>query len=171
MALPVLCIGLVVAACSGGGEGASGTTAAGGSEAAGAADEMGVIAAHKQLIDAMEAGDVAAMTALMDPSTNLLIFHPFIENRFEGIGEVDAGLGKMFGELGPVSWTEAHASIGIEGDVAWLTAHVLIKSPALPSPFVGRGTEIWVHRPGGWRLTHAHWSENAELAGAIRDGE
>lgn len=132
-------------------------------------DEMGVIAAHQALIAAMEAGDVAAVTALMDPTANLLVFHPFVENRFDGIGEVDEGLDVMFGHLGPVSWTEAHSSLDMEGNVAWMTSHVLIKTPEMPGPFVGRGTEIWVLRPGGWRLTHAHWSENAEVAGAVGD--
>ena len=131
-------------------------------------DEMGLIAAHKALIEAMETGDVAGLTALLDPTSELMIFHPFLENRFNGIGEVDQGLSRMFGELGSVSWTEAHGKIDMEGNVGWLTSHVLIKSPALPDPFVGRGTEIWVHGPGGWRLKHAHWSENAEVAGSIR---
>ena len=98
-----------------------------------------------------------------------MIFHPFLENRFNGIGEVDQGLSRMFGELGSVSWLEAHGKIVMEGNVGWFTSHVLIKSPALPNPFVGRGTEIWVHGPGGWRLKHAHWSENAELVGSIRE--
>lgn len=133
-------------------------------------DEMGLIAAHKGLIEAMETGDVAALTALLDPSPDLMIFHPFIQNRFNGIGEVDQGLSRMFGELGTVSWTEAHGKIGMEGNVAWITSHVLIKSSALPQPFVGRGTEVWVHGPGGWRLKHAHWSENAELVGSARQG-
>ena len=134
-------------------------------------DEMGLIAAHKALIAAMEAGDVAALTALLDPSPDLLIFHPFLENRFNGIGEVDNGLSRMFEELGPVNWTEAHGKISMEGNVAWVTSHVLIKCPSMPNPFVGRGTEIWAHGPGGWRLRHAHWSENAELVRPIRSEE
>jgi len=133
-------------------------------------DDIGLIAAHKALIGAMEAGDVAAFTALLDPSPDLLIFHPFLENRFNGIGEVDQGLSRMFEELGALSWTEAHGRIDLEGNVGWITAHVLIKSASFPNAFVGRGTEIWVHGPGGWRLKHAHWSENAELVGSIRKG-
>jgi len=136
---------------------------------AGGADERGVIAAHKALIAAMESGDAAAVTALMDPSSSLLIFHPLVEDRFDGIGEVDEGLGTMFGRFGSVSWTEAHATLDMEGNVAWMTSHVLIKTPETPAPFVGRGTEVWVFRPGGWRLTHAHWSENAEVAGSPND--
>jgi len=132
------------------------------------ADEMGLIAAHKALIGAMEAGDVAALTALLDSSPDLLIFHPFLENRFNGIAEVDKGLSRMFGELGGVNWTEAHGKVIMEGNVGWFTSHVLIKSPAMPNTFVGRGTEIWVLGPGGWRLKHAHWSENAELVRSIR---
>jgi len=158
-----LCAGLIACAT---GEPA-GEEAAPAGEAA-KADEMGLIAAHKSLIDAMEAGDVAALTALLDPSPDLLIFHPFLENRFNGIGEVDQGLSRMFEELGTLSWTEAHGKIDLEGNVGWVTSHILIKSASLPSPFVGRGTEIWVYGPGGWRLNHAHWSENAELVDSIR---
>jgi ketosteroid isomerase-like protein len=169
--LAILVLGAFLAGCSGGETGSAGS-AAGAEPAASdvAEDERGVIAAHKALINAMEAGDVAAVTALMDPSSGLVIFHPFVENRFDGIGEVDAGLGTMFGHLGPLSWTEAHAAFDIEGDVAWMTSHVLIKNAEMEGPFVGRGTEIWVRRPGGWRLTHAHWSENAEVAGT-KSGE
>ena len=134
------------------------------------ADEMGLIAAHKGLIQAMEAGDVAAFTALLDPSPDLLIFHPFLENRFSGIGEVDQGLSRMFEEVGPLSWTEAHGKIDLVGNVGWITSHVLVKAAKLPNAFVGRGTEIWVYGPGGWRLHHAHWSENAELVGSLRGG-
>ena len=159
---------LAVFACAG--PQTPGDAATGGEEPDGP-DEMGLIAAHKALIGAMETGDVAALTALLDPSEELLIFHPFLENRFNGIGEVDSGLSRMFEEVGPVSWTEAHGRISMEGNVAWVTSHVLIKCPAMPNPFVGRGTEIWAHGPGGWRLKHAHWSENAELVGSIRSEE
>jgi ketosteroid isomerase-like protein len=162
---------LALMACAGPGsdqevpvQGAEGTSVPGGP------DEMSLIEAHKALIGAMETGDVAALTALVDPSHELLIFHPFVHNRFEGIEEVDAGLSRMFEHLGSVSWTEAHAGIALEGNVGWVTSHVVIKSAALPGAFVGRGTEIWIHGPGGWRLNHAHWSENAELAGSISDG-
>lgn len=158
-----LCLGMI--ACATGETPVEEATQPG--EAA-APDEMGLIAAHKSLIQAMEAGDVAALTALLDPSPDLLIFHPFMENRFNGIGEVDQGLSKMFEELGTLNWTEAHGKIDLHGNVGWITSHVLIRSAALPNPFVGRGTEIWVHGPGGWRLNHAHWSENAELVGSIR---
>jgi ketosteroid isomerase-like protein len=168
LALLVLALCLVAFAC--GGAESPGDAAASTAEPEDP-DDMGLISAHKALISAMEAGDVVALTALLDPSHDLLVFHPFIENRFNGIGEVDQGLSQMFGELGTVSWTEAHGKIGMEGNVGWVTSHVLIKSPALPNPFVGRGTEIWVHGPGGWRLKHGHWSENAELAGSIREEE
>ena len=146
--------------------------AAGGPEAAPAAAdvEREVIAAHKAMIAAMEAGDVAAMTALMDPSPGLLIFHPFGEDRFSGIREIDEGLSRMFQAVGSVTWTEVHPTIALSGDTAWLTAQVIVKSPSLPEPFVGRGTEIWVHGPEGWRLAHAHWSRQARPAGSATGG-
>jgi len=168
--LATLVLGVSVAGCPGSGGGPDPAASANEPDRpADGEDERGVITAHKALIAAMEAGDVAAVTALMDPSSNLILFYPFVENRFDGISEVDEGLGAMFGQLGPLSWTEAHATMDIDGNVAWMTSHVLIKTPEMPGPFVGRGTEVWVRRPGGWRLTHAHWSENAEVAGARSD--
>ena len=53
------------------------------------ADEMGLRAARKALIDGMQNGDVAAVTALLDPSSDLMVFHPFVDNRFDGIIEVE----------------------------------------------------------------------------------
>lgn len=158
-----MCVLLVACAGSGPAQEEGAAAAEPGAEAT-ADHERDVIAAHKAMIAALEAGDVPAMTALMDPSPEMMIFHPFVEDRFSGIGEIDEGLGRMLGSIGSVSWTEVHPTISLEGDVAWLTAQILVKSSALPSPFVGRGTEIWVRGPEGWRLKHAHWSQHARLA-------
>jgi ketosteroid isomerase-like protein len=161
----------VLIGCATGGSEEGAAASAGEGAALGESDEMGLISAHKALIKAMEASDVAAVTALVDPSADLIVFHPFLENRFDGIGEVDEGLGRMFEQLGGLTWTESHAAIGLEGNAGWVTSHVMIKSGAFERSFVGRGTEIWVNGPGGWRLKHAHWSQNASLSGTVRGGE
>jgi len=126
-------------------------------------EEGAVIAAHRSLIRAFEQRDVDAVTALLESRPDLLIFHPFVENRFDGYDEVREGLGRMFQRLSSLEWTEVHQAIQIEGNVAWITSQVLVQSPDLESPFVGRGTEIWVKRRGDWRLNHGHWSEHASL--------
>jgi ketosteroid isomerase-like protein len=69
----------------------------------------------------------------------------------------------MFERLGNASWTEVHPALFVEGDVAWLTSHVLVESPEVERKFVGRGTEIWIRRDGQWRLVHGHWSEHPAI--------
>ena len=120
--------------------------------------EAAVIEAHRALITAYESRDAKAFVELLDPSPELLIFHPLQENRFDGIEEAKAGLERMFQKIGTVQWTEAHTHLTLRGDVAWVTAHVVVDSAMLALPFVGRSTEIWVRTSGSWRLIHAHWS-------------
>ena len=143
--------------------GGTATERATGSETKVASDEAGLIAAHKEFIRAYENGDAERIAALLDPTRRLHIFHPFLENRFDGIEAAREGLARMTARLGESSWTEVHPSVMTEGNIGWVTAQVLIKSPNLPEPFVGRGTEIWIKYDDGWRLIHGHWSMNAEL--------
>jgi ketosteroid isomerase-like protein len=131
-------------------------------------DAQAVMEAHEALVDAYERGDIEAFVNLLAPSPDLLIYHPFVEDRFDDIDEIRQKLGRMFGRFSERAWTDAHPSVVVNGDVAWVASHVLIKSPDLDSAFVGRGTEIWLRVPAGWRLVHGHWSEHAELAGAHR---
>ena len=125
--------------------------------------EEAVIAAHRAFVRAFEARDAQAVAALLDPRPGLLIFHPLVENRFDGTDEAREGLARMFARLSSLEWTEVHQQLEVEGSVAWLTSQVLLQSPDLASPFAGRGTEIWVRLDGQWRLTHGHWSEHAGL--------
>lgn len=129
------------------------------------ADRDALIDAHLQLLAGMESANAETFVAVLDDSPDLLIFHPFLRDRFHGIGEVRDNLNVMFSHMPESSWTEVHPAITIDGNVGWLTYNVLVKSAALEQPFIGRGTEIWTRTDDGWRLIHGHWSENAELAG------
>lgn len=131
-------------------------------------DEGAVIAAHRSLIQAFQAADVESIVALLDPTPELLIFHPILENRFDGPQEAREGLTRMFERLGALEWTEVHPQIAIHGDIAIHTSQVLLKSATREEPFIGRGTEVWLRRGGEWALLHAHWSEHARLAGGVR---
>ena len=130
------------------------------------ADESALIAAHKELIQAFENGEAETIGRLLDPTRKLLIFHPFLENRFDGIEDATAGLSRMTARMTNVDWTEVHPAVLLDGDVGWITSQVLIKADSMEQPFVGRGTEIWLHYEDGWRLVHGHWSVNGELAGS-----
>ena len=132
-------------------------------------DEGAVISAHRNLIRAFQDGDVETALSLLEPTDSLLIFHPFLENRFDGYEETREGLTRMLARVTDTEWTEVHQALDMEGNVAWLTSQILVKAPGLDPPFVGRGTEIWVRRHGQWRLTHGHWSEHARLAGSRQD--
>ena len=130
-------------------------------------DSDAVLAAHRALIEAFERGDVAAAAALMDPTGQTLVFHPYLENRFEGAEQVRDGLGRMLARLDGTDWTDVDPSVHVRGDVAWLSSQVLVQYAGSETPFVGRGTEVWIRiGPGTWRLAHGHWSEHARIAPA-----
>jgi hypothetical protein len=133
-------------------------------------DEGAVIAAHRELIRAFQEGDTESALGQLVPNASLSIFHPFLENRFDGYEETREGLARMLDRVEGMEWTEVHQTLDLEGNVAWLTSQILVKAPGLEPPFIGRGTEIWVRLHGNWRLTHAHWSEHARLAGTRQDG-
>lgn len=129
-------------------------------------DVAAVVAAHKALVRAYESGDGAAFLGLLDPTPQLVVFHPFLQNRFDGIDTAREEIPKMFARLGPSEWTDVHSAVVVEGDAAWLTGQVLVEPANRERPFIGRGTEIWVRRDDGWRLAHGHWSPNPELYGS-----
>jgi ketosteroid isomerase-like protein len=123
-----------------------------------ATDHQALFDAHGELIRAYERADADAFAALLDTSSELLIFHPRLQSRFGGVTAARENLGLMFSRLNETAWTEAHPALVVKGDVAWLTYNVIIESPRLDPPFVGRGTEVWVRSRGNWRLAHGHWS-------------
>lgn len=127
-----------------------------------AADIEAVLAAHEAMVQAFGRSDVEAFSAMLDVSPEFLLFHPMTASRYD-LDELEAGTyDAMFAMLRDSHWTDVHLAVDVSGDAAWITSHVLIESPELPMPFVGRGTEIWVRDEAGWRLRHGHWSENPE---------
>ncbi len=158
--LSVVCV-LVAASCAAPSDGdAGGAPAVRDTKA----DYDAVVAAHESLVQAYEAADVSAYTALLDPEVELLLFHPKLSDRFVGIDETREKLSQMFSRIAPANWLDVHPAVVVEGDVAWYTSHVLVESTSLATPFVGRGTEVWVRRDSRWRLAHGHWSPNPEAA-------
>ena len=122
------------------------------------ADRAEVVEVHETFLAAMEAGDAEAVEALIDSAHDVLVFHPAVMTRFDGPQAVADGVATMLARRGPVDFTEVHLQAWVDGDVAWLTSHLLLESPAVPEPFAARGTEVWRRTDGGWRLAHAHWS-------------
>jgi len=120
-------------------------------------DRAAVVEAHRALVAAYEAGDVDAFVDLLDTSGELLIYHPAVDSRFDGVEDVRRSMGRMFEKMAGATWTDHHALVTTHGDAAWLTAQVLIELPEA-EPFIGRATEIFVRTPEGWKLAHAHWS-------------
>jgi len=131
---------------------------AGPSDADVARAQQEVIAAHEALVKAYETGNIDAYVALLAPAPELLIFHPAMENRFDGVEEVRRHMAKMFKDFSGAEWTDFHPVVEVDGNVGWITSQVTISSLSFKSPFVGRGTEIWVRRHGEWKLAHGHWS-------------
>jgi len=124
------------------------------------ADRAAVVEAHEAFLAAMERGDGAAVGALLHDGHDLLIFHPAIETRFDGPEAIEAGVGRMLAATAPLDLTEVHLQVWVDGDIAWLTSHLLLETPRRAEPFAGRGTEIWRRTDAGWRLAHGHWSEH-----------
>ena len=126
------------------------------------ADVAGLVAAHESFVSAYESGQVDAVVALLDPSSELLIFHPAVESRFDGVEEVRAGLTRMFAAIGRPEWLEVHTQVVVRENVGWLTANIVIEAPDAALTLVGRSTEIWTRSADGWKLSHAHWSANPQ---------
>jgi ketosteroid isomerase-like protein len=134
-------------------------------------DLADVVAAHRMLVQAYRAGDTDTFVGLLDPSPQLLVFHPFLQNRFDGIEKVRSAAPAMFARLGQSQWTDVHPSAVVEGDVAWLTGQVLIEPAGRDRPFVGRGTEIWVRRETSTRRSSLHTSRSGAARPAGLDRE
>lgn len=118
--------------------------------------------AHEGWVSAFEDSDVEALVGYLEPSGRFLLFHPEVDGRYHNADEVRAGLARMFESLGDPAWTEVHLEGRVEGTVGWLTYHLVLESTGGGAPFLGRGTEIWVLHPNGWRLAHAHLSPRPE---------
>jgi ketosteroid isomerase-like protein len=121
--------------------------------------EQAVITAHQSLMRAYEEQSIDQFVLLLSRSPRLVIFHPRSTHRFDGLDQVRANLGLMFERLDQATWTEAHPQVVVHGETAWVTAHVLVESPSIDTPLMGRSTEIWILEEGAWKLIHGHWSD------------
>lgn len=158
-------LALLVSGCSGSSDPGEG----GGGAADPAQARQEVIEAHRSLVEAYQKADVEAFALLLDKTDDLLIYHPRRQDRWHGILEAQQSLERMFEEVGKSVWLDVHLDVSVEGDVAWLTSHVVIESPSVELPFTGRGTEVWVRRAAGWKLAHGHWSANPEFEAVSSD--
>lgn len=150
--LPAVALALALPACS-----REGPTPRG-REAVAPEIQQALIVAHRGLVEAFERGDTDGVCALLHPSQELLLFHPLLRGRFNSVEHIRKELPAMFAAMGRASWTEVHPMVVANGDVAWVTSNLLVEAEKLERPFVGRGTEIWVHEDGRWQLVHGHWS-------------
>jgi ketosteroid isomerase-like protein len=128
--------------------------------------------AHTKLIQAYATLDVDALTALLEPSRRLLIYHPRGDLRFDSLPSVRWGIERMLSRLGPSTWLdESQSTVTVIGDVAWHTYQMAMEWEQLADPIRTRATEIWVRHAAGWRLAHAHWSERQILPDDADDRE
>lgn len=132
-------------------------------EAVRAADQTEAAAAHDSFLDALRTADAKRASSFLDSSADLVLFPVQGAPRLEGAEAAAQGLDAMFRAIGPAEWTVVHETRTVRGGAAWMTYHFAVEAEGRPEPLLGRGTEVWVHRTDGWRLTHGHWS--AEPAG------
>lgn len=128
-----------------------------------ALDRQAILDAHQEMVEAYQRGDAEAFLMLMEKTDSLLLYHPRVDDRWQGIEAVRQNLPRMFTNLGQSSWIDVHVAVTVNGDVGWLTSHTVIESPNVEVPFTGRGTEVWVRHGDNWRLAHGHWSANPEF--------
>jgi ketosteroid isomerase-like protein len=126
------------------------------------ATRSAVLRAHTSLVQAYESSDAAGFSALLEPSGELLIFHPIYENLFLGPERTQDGIRRMFRLIGEAAWTDITTKVRVLGDVAWVMTTSQVESKRHAVVMDTRGTEVWVNTKQGWRLTHAHWSQNPE---------
>ena len=124
-------------------------------------DVAAVLEAHDHLMRAYAAVDAPGVSALLDPSADLFIFHPRGNLEFGNFPDASRGLEHMFGRVGPSTWSnESSQRVTVRDDVAWYTYYLEMEWGGSTEPMSARGTEIWVRRASGWRLIHGHWSED-----------
>lgn len=126
-------------------------------------DRQAILDAHQAMVEAYQTGDTEGFLLLMEKSEDLLLYHPRVDDRWQGIEAVRRSLPMMFSRLGKSTWLDVHLAVSLNGDVGWLTSHIVIESPNFETPFTGRGTEVWVRHGDNWRLAHGHWSANPEF--------
>jgi hypothetical protein len=122
------------------------------------ADEAGAAAAHGGFLDALRAADAGRASAFLDGSPELTLFPVQGDVRLDGPAEAGRGLEAMFRAIGPAEWTTVHEARVVRGGAAWFTYQFAVEAEGRPEPLLGRGSEVWVHRPDGWKLAHGHWS-------------
>lgn len=124
-------------------------------------DQRDVRAAHHRLMNAYGSMDAGEILNLLADAESVHLFHPRGNLDFEGKDTIKWGLQRMWERVGPAAWLdEAHNRVVVEGNVAWHTYYMSMRWEERDESIDARGTEIWVRRDGGWRLMHAHWSEN-----------
>lgn len=123
------------------------------------AERAAVLEAHDRLFQAIETGDSGGFVTWLDDDPSFAIFHPRGRSAFGPDDLANGSLEGMICRLAGAQWSEVDVEVTVSGEVAWVRSHLLIESPAMAGPFLGRGTEVWVRREGRWRLRHGHWSE------------
>ena len=107
-------VGLMAPACGTGGAGRGDA----GEESRRLEDDIqAVLAAHEAFVSAYEQSDVEGVVARFEPDAALLIFHPVLENRYSGLGDITEGLAVMFERMGDPAWSEAHPEVRVVGDL------------------------------------------------------
>lgn len=130
-----------------------------------AIEEAMVLEAHERLIESYTQGDTETFSSLLDPSAELLIFHPRGYFQFESFPQVRKGMEHMLKRLGASEWVEREIRVVVRDEVGWVTSLILIEWEGMTEPLMARGTEVWVKRAAGWRLIHGHWSESPRRPG------
>ena len=85
-----------------------------------------VMGLHRQLIEAYSNGDTETFRSLLDPSAELLIFHPRGYFQFESFPQVSKGMEHMLKRLGASTWVERDVRVVIREEVGWVTSLIAI---------------------------------------------
>jgi hypothetical protein len=113
-----------------------------------------VIALERKVMDAWIQGNPDPLFAVADPG--ITYFHVMTDKRVDGLAALKALVEPYRGRPLFDSYEMVEPKVQVAGEVAVLTYILVQKNGGAASRW--NGTQGYQKRPGGWRLTHSHWS-------------
>jgi hypothetical protein len=116
--------------------------------------EQTILTLEKKAMDGFGKGNPDAAIALIDSNSTFL--HADIRERLVGQPAIKALYESFRGQPLFDSYEIEQPKVQVEGDAAVLT-YILVRKLG-SSTTRWNGTQVYLHKPDGWRIIHSHWS-------------
>jgi len=128
-----------------------------------AADEAALIAAHRRFYDAVERGDLDAMTELWKPGEDTVCVHPGF-GQLRGTATILRSFALLMAQASYVQYVLTDEVVDLHGDTAVLgcTENIMVAGHDEPAQGFDSAravaTSVFVRVQGGWRIIVHHAS-------------